>query len=67
LLNEAGFYYSIIDRKLLKLQRCPVYNERKLGMEYFDIIVTEKKELQRVPKFTSMCAMMACREATKVG
>ena len=36
-------------------------------MEFFDLIVNEKKELQRIPKFTAMCAMMACREATKVG
>jgi DNA mismatch repair protein PMS2 len=29
--------------------------------------VAEKKELQRIQKFTAICAMKACREAIKVG
>ncbi len=36
-------------------------------MEYFNLIVSEKKQLNRIDKFTAMCAMSACREATKVG
>ena len=47
--------------------RCPLFKGRKLGLEYFDLIVAEKKELAKVSKFAAMCAMSACREATKVG
>ena len=36
-------------------------------MEFFEEIVSEKKELQRTNKFATMCASMACREAVKVG
>ena len=32
----------------------------KLGLEYFWQIVEQKKDLNRVPKFTAMCAMKAC-------
>ena len=64
---EAGYQYTIIDNSNLKLDRCPVFNNKKLGMEFFEEIVNEKKELQRTNKFTTMCASMACREAVKVG
>jgi DNA mismatch repair ATPase MutL len=66
-LTEAGFYYNIIGRQLLELDRCPVFFESKLGLEYFWQIVEQKKELQRINKFTAMCAMKACKTAVVVG
>ena len=36
LLEEAGYQYTIIDNAVLKLDRCPVFKNQKLGMEYFD-------------------------------
>lgn len=66
LLQEAGFYYKIVERTL-RLERCPIFFGRKLGMEYLNEIVAEKRELQRLNKFNAMCASMACRSAVKVG
>ena len=66
LLEEAGYQYTIIDNAVLKLDRCPVFKNQKLGMEYFDEIVSEQKELQKTKKFMTMCASMACRQAIKV-
>lgn len=67
MLQEAGFFYKILDGRILKLERCPVFNDKKLGMDYFNEIVAEKRELQRLQGFTSICASMACRSAIKVG
>lgn len=36
-------------------------------MDFFDEIVIQKRELQKLNKFSSMCASMACRSAIKVG
>ena len=52
---------------MLQLLKCPVFFEMKLGLEYFWQIVEQKKDLNRVPKFTAMCAMKACKTAIVIG